>query len=162
MNAYQHQDSQQTLAEAMAEYQAANPGLADMREMSPRGRQFFRCHDAAHVVFGCGVGLDDEAAVKIASMLGTTAGLGVLRGYRLHESIALYRRLDAAEVLKTIARSIVVVPRTLLRCLRQRARWPWDDFERYVDVPLADIRRRFGIEVAHRGAFGDAVLHRTP
>lgn len=36
--------------------------------------EFFRCHDAAHVVFGCGTGLDDEAVVKIWSFFGTTRG----------------------------------------------------------------------------------------
>lgn len=149
MNAYQHQDSRQTLADAIAEYHAAHPGLADVRDMSPQGREFFRCHDAAHVVFGCGVDLGDEAVVKLSSMLGTTAGFGVLRGYRLHESIRLYRQLAAGPVLTTILRSVVIVPRTALRCLRQRSRWPWAAFGPYLAVPLQDIRREFGIVVPH-------------
>lgn len=61
MNAYEVQDSPQTLAAGITEYYAANPGLADGRSGSPEARQFFRCHDAVHVVFGCGVALDDEA-----------------------------------------------------------------------------------------------------
>jgi ubiquinone biosynthesis protein Coq4 len=151
-HSYQLQDSSQTLAAGLAEYHAANPGLADLRSMSPEAQDFFRCHDAAHVVFGCNVDLDDEAAVKIASMLGTTAGLGVLRGYRLHESIEIYKQLRVRSVLRSLAHSVVVVPRTLLRCARQRARWPWDDFDRFLDVPLREIRRELGITVAHPGA----------
>jgi len=149
LHAFERQDSEQTLAEGIAEYHAANPGLTHERDMSPAAREFFRCHDAAHVVFGCSTALDDEAVVKIASMLGTTAGLGVLRGYRLHESIAIYRKLRAADVLRSIAHAAVVVPRTALRCLRQRARWPWSEHERYLDVPLRDLRRELGIRVAH-------------
>lgn len=149
MNTYELQDSRQTLAEAITEYYAANPELVNVRNMSPEAQQFFRCHDAAHVVFGCGVALDDEAVVKIASMLGTTAGLGVLKGYRLHESVQIYKQLPLGAVLKSIAHSAVVVPRTLLRCLRQRARWPWAEFEQYLSVPLWDIRQRFGIVVPH-------------
>jgi hypothetical protein len=84
---YQVQDSPQTLAEGIGEYYAANPGLAHVRTISPEAQRFFRCHDAAHVVFGCGTALDDEAVVKIASILGTTAGPRVLKGYRAHESI---------------------------------------------------------------------------
>lgn len=79
MYAYQEQGSQQTLAQALQEYHAVHPGLSQARHMSPKAAFFFRCHDMAHVVSGCGVDLDDEGAVKIASLLGTTAGLGVLK-----------------------------------------------------------------------------------
>jgi ubiquinone biosynthesis protein Coq4 len=145
---FEDQDSPQTLAEAIAEYYAANPGLARGRGLSPEAQHFFRCHDAAHVVFGCGTALDDEAAVKIASIFGTTEGLRVLRGYRLHESLQIYRQIPLGAALGAIARSVLVVPRALLRCLRQRARWPWAAFDQYLDVPLRDIRERFGITVA--------------
>ena len=120
--------------------------------MSPEAEQFFRCHDAAHVVFGCGIALDDEAIVKISSILGTSAGLGVLKGYRLHESIQIYKQLPLRAVLSSVARSIAVVPLTILRCMNQRFPWPWADFERYLAVPLRDIRQQFGIKVAHRNA----------
>ncbi len=149
---FERQDSAQTLAQGLEEYFAANPGLDEARRMSPEAERFFRCHDAAHVVFGCGTTLDDEAVVKIASIFGTTAGFGVLKGYRLHESLRIYKRLRLMDVLSSIAHSVVVVPRTLRRCRRQRARWPWDGHQRYLGVPLNDIRRQFGIEVAHRHA----------
>lgn len=149
MHAFQRQDSAQTLAEGIAEYYSANPGLAKGRGLSPEAQAFFRCHDAAHVVFGCSTALDDEAAVKIASLFGTTAGLRVLKGYRLHESLEIYRQLPPAAVLGAIARSVLIVPRALLRCLRQRERWPWADFDRYLAVPLREVRRKFGIVVAH-------------
>ena len=149
MHAFQLQDSAQTLAEGIAEYYTANPGLAKGRGLSPEAQAFFRCHDAAHVVFGCSTLLDDEAVVKIASLFGTTAGLRVLKGYRLHESLEIYRQIAPAAALGSIARSVVIVPRALLRCLRQRERWPWAHFEQYLGVPLRDVRRKFGIIVAH-------------
>jgi hypothetical protein len=146
---YALQESPLTLAEGIAEYRAANPGLADLRSMSPEAQAFFRSHDVAHVVFGCSTDLDDEAVVKLSSIFGTSAGIGVLRGYRLHESVEIYKRLPAREVLGSIGRSIVLVPRTVHRCLRQRSRWPWTDFERFLEVTLCEIREQFGIRVAH-------------
>lgn len=92
MHAYQQQDSRQTLAQALEEYHAVHPGLSDAYAMSPEGEAFFRRHDVVHVIYGCGIDLDDEAVVKIASMVGTTAGLGVLRGYVLHETLDIYRQ----------------------------------------------------------------------
>jgi hypothetical protein len=149
MHAFEHQDSVQTLEDGIAEYHRANPGLAKGRTLSTQAREFFRCHDAVHVVFGCGNTLDDEAVVKIASILGTSGGFGVLRGYRLHESLDIYRKQRISDVFRTIAHSVVLVPRTVIRCLGQTRRWPWDDFEPYARVPLRKIREEFGIRVAH-------------
>ncbi|MEO5881812.1 MAG: hypothetical protein ABIQ06_05300 [Caldimonas sp.] len=149
MLAFQRQDCPQTLAQGVEEYFAVNTGLARSRLMSPEAREFFRCHDVAHVVFGCDVALDDEAVVKIASILGTTAGLSVLEGYRLHESLQIYRQLRVPDVLLSIARSVVIVPRTAFRCLAQRARWPWAEHQEYMHRPLCELRQTFGIRVAH-------------
>lgn len=148
MAAYQQQDSVQTLAEGIAEYYATNPGLSALRGMTPEAQQFFRCHDVAHVVFGCNTELDDEAVVKLSSIFGTTAGFGVLRGYRLHESRQIYQQLPLGATLASIAHSAFIVPRTIRRCLRQRARWPWCGYERFLTVPLRQIREEFGIRVA--------------
>jgi len=149
MHLFQYQSSRQTLSQGLVEYHNANPGLVNCRGCSPEARIFFKCHDAAHVVFGCGTTLDDEAAVKIASLFGTTAGARVLEGYRLHESIRIYRNLGLGETLVTAARSIGIVPRTIVKCARQRSRWPWENFDAYLAVPLHDIRQEFGIRVAH-------------
>lgn len=146
---FQQQDSRQTLAQGLQEYFAVNPGLARGSELSAAAAAFFRCHDTAHVVFGCDVALDDELVVKIASLLGTTGGLGVLAGYRLHESLRIYRQLRVADVMLSILHSLVIVPRTALRCLAQRARWPWADHQDQMHVPLGELRRAFGIRVAH-------------
>lgn len=152
MHAFQYQESALSLQQGIAEYDRANPALARGRALSPQAREFFRCHDAAHVVFGCGTTLADEIVVKISSLFGTTAGWSVLRGYRLHESIDIYRRLRVLDVLRAVAQAVVLVPRTLLRCLRQRRRWPWSEFDAYSSLPLAQIRRQFGIRVAHAGS----------
>jgi hypothetical protein len=152
MHAFEDQDSGQTLAQGIDEYFAANPGLAKDRNMTAEAKHFFRCHDAVHVVFGCGTTLDDEAVVKIASIFGTTAGLKVLKGYRLHESLDIYRQLRVADVLRSITHSVIVVPRTIRRCLSQRARWPWADHQQYLHTPLCELRQQFGITVAHSRA----------
>jgi len=150
VHAYQEQESQQTLAQALQEYHAVHPGLSQARHMNPKAAFFFRCHDTVHVVFGCGVELDDEAVVKIASILGTTAGLSVLKGYVLQESLDIYWQLRVVDVLRAIGHAVVIVPRTVIRCLSQRGRWPWSDHEQYLDVSLQAIRQQSGIKVVHQ------------
>ncbi|MFZ5913547.1 MAG: hypothetical protein ACOY17_04950 [Pseudomonadota bacterium] len=135
----------------MAEYHASNPGPDPYRNLSAEARAFFRCHDVIHVVYGCANALNDEAIVKLSSLYGSTAGLRVLKGYRLHESFQIYRSLRGADILLSVLCSVYITPRTLFRCLRQRRRWPWEGFETYLDAPLGEIRREFGIVVARRG-----------
>lgn len=149
MHAFESQNSGQTLAEGVAEYYRSNPGLAQGRSMSLAAQEFFRCHDAVHVVYGCGNSLNDEAIVKLSSIFGTTGRFSVLKGYQLHESLQIYRKLSVVEVLLAILQSVFLVPRTIIRCLRQRGRWPWNSFDKYLHVPLWEVRREFGIHVAH-------------
>lgn len=147
MHEFEMQDSPLTLAEGLAEYYARNPDLKRGEGLAPPARAFFRCHDVCHVVFGCGTSLDHEAVVKLSSLFGTTGGLSVLRGYALYDSFDTYRRLDMGEILRTIAMAPVIVPRTIVRRLRQTRRWPWREFDSFLDMPLAEIRRHFGIVI---------------
>lgn len=149
MHAFEAQNSGQTLAEGLAEYHSANPDLVQGRGASPAAQEFFRCHDTVHVVYGCGTALHDELIVKLSSIFGTTGGFGVLKGYQLYESRQIYKKLNVAEILLTILQSPYIVSRTLTRCLRQRGRWPWGSFGRYLHVPLSEVRREFSICVAH-------------
>lgn len=146
---YQLQDSSQTLAQAIQEYNAVHARQLRTRHLSAAAVEFFRCHDVVHVVFGCDITLRDEAIVKINSVFGTTAGLGVLRGYSLAESKEVYETLKLGEILTTTIASFVLIPRTIWRCRRMEQRWLWDDFDPYWNIPLNQIRRQFGIRVAH-------------
>lgn len=75
---FESPNTTQSLAEGLAEYFAANPLLKrDEHLISPEARQFFRSHDAVHVVYGCGTSMPDEAIVKLASIFGTTGRLSV-------------------------------------------------------------------------------------
>ncbi|MBM4257803.1 MAG: hypothetical protein FJ147_18165 [Deltaproteobacteria bacterium] len=148
MLTFEQQDSAQTLAEGMAEYYERHPHLVRGQELSPAAQEFFRCHDTAHVVFGCNTSLPHEAVVKLSSVFGTTGGFSILKGYRLHESINIYRQLTLRDIAITVLQSGLLVPLTISRCLRQHKRWPWAQFTEYQDVPLGRLRAEFGIRVA--------------
>lgn len=141
--------SAQTLAEGLAEYYAANPGLKRGANLSPQAQAFFHCHDVVHVLYGCGTSMPAEAVVKIASIFGTTGGLSVLRGYRLHESLDIYRRLPLRSTLLALLAAPYLIARTVWRCARQPEAWPWQEHQQYMNVPLRELRARFGIHVAH-------------
>ncbi len=152
MHAFEHQNSEQTLAEGVAEYFRLNPGLTQSRGTSQMAQEFFRCHDTVHVVYGCNTSLHHEAIVKLSSIFGTTGGFNILKGYQLHESRQIYKELSGSEVFFTALQSACFVPRTIVRCIRQPKRWPWSNFQEYLQTPLQEIRREFGIQVARIAA----------
>jgi hypothetical protein len=144
---YQRSETAATLGEGLAEYYASCTGLVRERGVSGRAREFFACHDAAHVVFGCSTELLDEARVKLWSVFGTTGGLALLREYRLPEAKELYQELDWGPIAKTALRGLVAVPVVLVRCARMKKRWPWAAHERYRRASLREIRQEYGIRV---------------
>ncbi len=146
MLTYQRPDSSSTLAEGLDEYYASRDDLVRGRGLSPAAREFFRCHDVAHVVFGCDTTLPHEAVVKIWSFFGTTEGVKLWRAYRLPESQEIYEQIAWRDVATTSLRAVVLVPLVLWRCARMRKRWPWADFDGHLARRLSEIRREFGIE----------------
>ncbi len=147
MLGFQFPDCDMTLEEGLSEYYASRDDLVTGRGVSDSAREFFRCHDAAHVVFGCSTTLSNEAIVKIWSFFGTTAGLSLLRDYRSPESKEIYEQIKWSDVPGPALRSMVNVPLVLFRCLRMDRRWPWSDFDRHMNVRLVEIRREYGIRV---------------
>ena len=144
---FQQAETEMTLREGLGEYYGSQAGLVTGRGASDSAREFFRCHDAAHVVFGCSTSLTNEAIVEIWSSFGTTAGLSLLRDYRSPESKEIYQQIKWSDVPETALRSLVSVPRVLLRCRKMRKRWPWHDFDGYLDLRLDAIRNEFGVAI---------------
>lgn len=144
---FQRPDSTSTLEAGLRAYYASREGLVTGRGVSDVAREFFRCHDVAHVVFGCSTSLIDEAKVKMWSFFGTTGGLGLARYYRLPESKEIYETITFGPIVRTGLQSLVVVPRVLAHCARMNERWPWNDFAAHQSVPLSELRRHYGIDV---------------
>lgn len=152
MSAHRHRfespHTTQTLAEGLAEYFSAHPNLKrESTLLSPEARQFFRAHDIVHVLYGRGTSMPDEAVVKLASVFGTTGSAQILRGYTHHETLDIYRGLPVASTLFALFTAPYIIARTLWRCAWQHERWPWAENEQFMNVPLAELRSRFGISV---------------
>ena len=119
---YTQTDTTHTLADGLREYYDSHDQLVSGRGISNAAREFFRCHDAAHVVFGCSTDLSDEGVVKIWSLFGTTEGLGLLAAYRLPESKEVYETLRWGAIASTFLRMLWLAPLALCRCSRMSAK----------------------------------------
>ena len=141
-------DCDLTLREALAEYRALNPGLLVPSQLTPEAAELFRQHDAGHVVFGCDTSLRGETLIDTWTLVGTTAGLrGYLKYFGLPQVNQIFAEAGYWRIALESLRCVPDVVRVLARSRRQVRRWPWADYERHLERPLAEIRREFGIRI---------------
>lgn len=144
-------DSQLTLREAVERLWAENSARFSHRDMSPEAQEFLRCHDTAHIVFGCDTSIYGEGALKIFTIFGTTLGFwGHISAYADADAFALFRNYSWRHILKDISGLIVSIPRTYLHARQMRRPWPWSDHNAFMDRSIEEIRNEFNIKPVSR------------
>ncbi|MDC0669931.1 hypothetical protein [Nannocystis radixulma] len=133
-----------TLAEGLAEFAAANPGLL------PPGhgelREFIRAHDACHVLFGLTTAVEDEAVADTWTIFGSTVTLRRYASYLRHPEIAgLVKEIGLWRMTVGTVRALPRVLRAIRRARRMSAPWPFYDYAKFLDQPIAALRRRYNV-----------------
>jgi len=140
-------DSQTTLREAIKEFYTVNFKYFSSRDISPKAEELFRCHDTAHVVFGCDTSILGEGMVKIWTIFGTSLGFWKhLEGYAEADAFSLFKEYRWSHVANNIFKIFITAPRVIIRARLMNKRWPWSSFEPYLDLPLDAIRKEFNIK----------------
>ncbi|SFD65672.1 hypothetical protein SAMN02745121_00965 [Nannocystis exedens] len=142
--AYLAPDCPLTLAEGLEAFAAANPGLL------PPGdgelREFIRAHDACHVLFGLGTTVEDEAVADTWTIFGSDVGLRRYASYLGRPEIAgIIQQIGWWNLTAGSARALPRVLRAIVRARRMSAPWPFFDYARSLDVPIAALRRRYNV-----------------
>lgn len=141
---YLEADCPLTLAEALAEFAASNPGLIPAAD--PRLRELVRAHDSCHVLFGLTTSIEDEAVTDTWTVFGTDVTLRRYLEYLQHpEFVGVFKEVGWWTTLK---RSLRAVPRALRAIRRARAmtaKWPFFDYAQFLGTPVGELRRRFGV-----------------
>ncbi|MEO0734642.1 MAG: hypothetical protein AAFZ52_17540 [Bacteroidota bacterium] len=139
-----------SLRQALAQFRLLNRDYLShtAADLSPAARSFFRSHDVAHVLFGCDISLFGEGSVKIWTIFGTTLGFWQhLVDYREANAYSLAQKFPVQDTVRQLFRLLISLPTLIVRAYRMRRRWPWSDFEDYLDVPIYQIRQEFNINV---------------
>lgn len=144
---YQNPDSAQTLREAINELQAA-AGEQNFVFESPQMQRAILAHDAVHAVFACAITQVDEVAAHVWMLLGTTVTISEIKQVAARSE---HRRIAAEEGHWQMAtRAVRALPRILkvvVATLQMKKRFPWQDYERFMNWRLSEIRREFGIRL---------------
>lgn len=141
-------DDSMILQEGLEAFQEKNRKYFSKRSYSEEGKEFLRCHDIAHVVFGCDTTLYGEGVVKIWTTFGTTLSFWeVITGYHDANAFELFRMYSFRHILKNIFQYLRVIPKAIFRAKKMTKPWPFSDYNAYLNTPIAEIREAFNIQV---------------
>jgi len=150
MLGYQEQDSTQTLREGLAEYYRANLGIVTRpADLPAESVALFRSHDMCHVIFGLNTSLGDETLVDTRTLFSCDVGVKRYARYLATNQAAnaLFKELGIGKALAITVLSLPRIVRAAVAALGMRKRWPWNPPDNYLDRPLGELRREFGIRV---------------
>ena len=139
--AYQHAATTMTLAEGLAEYRRAHPGLIDPAGVDPDLGRFMRAHDRCHIVFGLDTSIRDEILADTWTLFGSDVSWREYSSYLRHPEV---NNILAETGYWTITVETLRHAGDMLRARRparrQTAKWPfWASAER-LDEPIRALR----------------------
>jgi membrane-bound lytic murein transglycosylase MltF len=138
-----------TLREGIAELRGAEGAEGDAaNQVAPELARDLDVHDAIHVLFACPTSVAGEVIAHVWTLFGTTAKLADLHRVNAHQD---HRKVLAQighwKLVKAWVRSLPRIVGTFRRTGRMARRWPVEQMEVFLDRPLVDIRREFGIQL---------------
>lgn len=149
---YLNSDATLTLRDAITQLREEDAKERDVApRVAPGVERSMTAHDAVHVVFACDTSDKGEAVAHAWMLLGTTVTHRQMRevmGTRDHRAFA--RELGHGRRLLALLSALPSIAAAGFRARRMRRRWSWTDYDRYLDTPLAEIRREYGVRVPSR------------
>ncbi len=135
-----------TLAEGMAEFAAAQPGL--LSPADPELAEFMRAHDACHVLFGLGTSLPEEALADTWTLLATDMTARRYTAYlRRPELRALFGEAGTWPLVLGTLRGLPRLCLVLWRARRMARRWSFWRYGEHLGTPIAELRERLSIRL---------------
>ena len=149
---YLNPDCSLTLREGIRELRRAEGADNDAAaNVAPELAHDLNVHDAIHVLFGCPTSLAGEVIAHVWTGFGTTARPSDLHRVTSHEDHRqVLSRIGHGRLLRMWLRSLPRIVATLFNAGRMSRRWPVEELEAFLDRPLDEIRREYGIRIGSR------------
>lgn len=147
---YLDPDCPLTLAEGLREFVSSQEGLITADDSTELGR-LTKAHDCCHVLFGLTTKIEDEALADTWTLCGSTVTIREYSQYlKQDEFTKLIKDIGAWNIVVGSLRSLPDIVRVIWRSRKMTEKWPFFDYPRFLDTPIVELRRRFGIDVLDR------------
>ena len=144
---YQQQDSNQTLKQGLDEYYASIPGLIlPENAQNQETAKMLTLHDITHVIFGCSTDIKDEFLCDTWTIFGSTISLRKYLEYMKYpETQQIFKEVGYFKLIWIGIKIFPEILKVIWLTRKMTKKWPWDEYKRYLDRPLKDIRQQFNI-----------------
>lgn len=133
-----------TLGEAIQKMRESEDNLAD--QLSAEIKQALEQHDAVHIVFDCGTSIQDEIAVHLWMLLGTTADIGVMhRAVSSQEHRNVLAEVGHLQLLGAWLTNLPRIVQIIIKSLRMRKKLAVEELPELKQQSLIAIRQEHGI-----------------
>lgn len=146
---YLDPDCPLTLREGIAELRKAEGADGDAAaQVAPDLVHDLDVHDAIHVLFACPTNVAGEVIAHVWTAFGTTAKLADLHRVNAHrDHRQVLAQIGHWRLVKSWLRGLPRIAVAIWRSQRMSRRWPVEEMPGFLDRPLTDIRREFGIRL---------------
>ncbi len=101
------------------------------------------------MVFGLGASSEEELIVEVWTFFGCILPIKkVMEAPKVEFAKDLLKTFGPWRLVRRFVLTSPRMIRAFIAALRMKKRWPHFDYQQYMDVPLAEIRREFGIRIA--------------
>jgi len=150
---FQDQACELTLKEALAEFYSVNSHIFSTPEADTEWTELLVHHDVSHVFFGVNTSILDEAAGDYWTLFGTNLSFKEYLAYaKSPEGKKLVKDIGFINIVKSLIMGLPLLFKTYSRAKKMTRKWSVRGYHQYMDVPLADIRRQFNLEILEYNA----------
>ncbi len=144
---YQQIETEMTLEQGIKELRDFEGPTGDTSiAMGAQLAHVMAAHDAVHVLFGCSTNMKDEALAHFVMILGTDVTLADMRGVaKSKEHKSVVGKHSKLEIAKVILGAPVDLVKVLKLKRKMKTKWPWHGYADYLNRPINEIRKDFGI-----------------
>ncbi|NQY64380.1 MAG: hypothetical protein HRT38_11725 [Alteromonadaceae bacterium] len=145
---FQDQHCKLTLREALAEFYSINAHLFSVPEPKTKWTELLVHHDVGHVFFGVNTSILDEAAGDYWTLFGTDMSFKEYLAYtNTPEGKKLIKDIGFINIIKSIFLGLPLLYKIYLRSKKMTHKWEVKGYEKYMDVPLTDVRKIFNLKI---------------
>ena len=145
---FQKQTCSLTLRDAIDEFYQINAAVFDRPQPGSPWYDLMSQHDVTHVVFGVNTSVLDEAAGDFWTLFATDMSLQTYMAYASSpQGRQLIKDVGVWKILGSIVFGLPSLVRIAWRARAMSIKWTLGDYQRYLDVPLDELRAQFNVQI---------------
>jgi len=136
-----------SLREALRHFRDAEGLTEKYANTGERSQTFLDRHDTIHILFGTDTSFQQEAMTDFFTIFASDAKWSDLKQYfNLPEQKELFEEIGWPRMIWGSILSLPNAVRVAFKARKMKQKWDWNGYADYLDTPVAEIRRKFGID----------------